>query len=209
MNREAWLEAAVEQLRPTLTFEGAPRVSVGFPSKGALRGTRSSTTIGQCWPGEVAADERVQVYVSPLLDEPVQVLAVLLHELIHFKVGCEAKHGKLFKRQMRQVGLEGKATATVPGAQLTAVLERKAVELGAYPHAALDPKQLRLNKQTTRLLKASCPACEATVRITAKWVAEGEESRLPYCGWCATEGEDGGFVGERMVLVGGKDKEEG
>lgn len=203
MNREAWLEAAVEALRPTLTFDGSPRVSVGFPSKGALRGTRKSTTIGQCWPGEVAADGVVQVYVSPLLDDPTQVLAVLLHELIHFKVGCEAKHGKPFKRQMQHVGLEGKATATVPSAQLAAVLERKALELGPYPHAKLDPVQLQKGKQTTRLLKAQCPACAYVIRVTKQWAGE-EGENLPFCGCSALETGEGVLVGERMLLVGGE-----
>ena len=196
MTREQWLERAVEALRPTLLFDGAPRVSVGFPSSGGLSKKGGSKTIGQCWAGECAVDGKAQVYISPLLAEPVDVLAVLLHELIHFKVP-KAKHGRAFKWEMEHVGLEGKATATVPGAQLAAVLARKVEELGPYPHAALRPAD-KEKKQGTRLLKASCPACEATIRITRQWAGENGET-LPFCGYCAVEEEEGTFT--RMVLT--------
>jgi len=196
MTREQWLERAVEALRPTLIFDGTPRVSVGFPSSGGLSKKGSSKTIGQHWSGECAVDGRAQVYISPLLAEPVEVLAVLLHELIHFKLP-KAKHGRAFKREMEHVNLEGKATATVAGAQLAAVLQRKAGELGPYPHAALNPATAA-KKQGTRLLKACCPGCEATVRITRQWAGENGET-LPFCGYCAVEGEDATFT--RMVLA--------
>lgn len=202
--REAWLERAVEALRPTLTFAGEPRVSVGFPSKGALSRKGASHTIGQCWHGEAAADGIPQVYISPLIGDPVEVLAILLHELIHFKLGPGAKHGKRFRAQMELVGLEGKPTATIAGTQLRFALEKKVADLGEYPHAALDPKTLA-KKQVCRQLKAKCPACDAIIRLSKEAAGRG----LPICGSCCVELEEPNeWRGERMVLCGVKGGEE-
>jgi hypothetical protein len=47
--------------------------------------------------------------------------------------------------------------------------------LGAYPHAALTMSTKKT--QGTRMLKAVCPSCGYTVRLTAKWADLG----LPSC----------------------------
>jgi rubrerythrin len=52
--------------------------------------------------------------------------------------------------------------------------------LGAYPHAALSLAEKP--KQATRMLKAACPTCGYTVRLTQKWASLS----LPICG---TDGE--------------------
>lgn len=200
--REAWLEKAVETLRPWLIFSGSPRVSIGFPKGGRGKG---NTVIGQCWPQALAADGRTQIFVSPILATADEVLAVLLHELIHHKVGCKVGHKAPFRREMAHVGLEGKATATVPGAQCAAVLARYAADLGPFPHAPLSPVT-GIKKQTTRLLKASCKGCGCIVRITRQWSGpEGE--LLPFCGFCGIEGNADTM--ERMTLQSADGADEG
>jgi hypothetical protein len=139
--------------------------------------------------------------VSPVLGEAPEVLAVLLHELIHHKVGCEAGHKAPFKREMRHVGLEGKATATVPGAQCSAVLAKLSGELGPYPHAALSVIDGG-RKQGTRLLKATCDGCGYIVRITAQWAGSGGET-APFCGYCGIEGNPDTMVRMRVDGAGG------
>ena len=67
-------------------------------------------------------------------------------------------------------------TATVPGDELAKDLEKLAVELGPYPHAALSPTA-RVGKQTTRMLKVVCPTDGYTLRTTKKWADLG----LPSC----------------------------
>ena len=47
--------------------------------------------------------------------------------------------------------------------------------LGDYPHAPLGVADTRT--QSTRMLKAFCPECSYTVRLTSKWAAMG----LPSC----------------------------
>lgn len=194
--REAWLEAAVRPLadKVCLPESSYPRVSVGFPSKGAT--SRRKRRIGECWHPKAAEDGRSQVYISPLEADPVRVLDVLLHELGHVK-HPDAKHGKEFKRYMKLAGLEGPATATIAGAQCSLWLAKVAENLGPYPHVKLNPADIGVKKQTTRLLKATCPACECTVRITAKWAGEVGET-LPFCGYCGIPGNPDSF--ERMKL---------
>lgn len=176
--REAWLTAAVTALTPSLEAVGAAvppvRVSVGFPGG---RG-RKNAVIGQCWAAEAATDKIAQVFISPTIVDPVQVLATLLHELIHAVDGNKSGHKGQFARVARAVGLTGKMTATVPGEALTASLTAVLDGLGAFPHAALRPGADGAHKpQGTRMLKVQCPADGYTVRTTAKWLDVG----LPTC----------------------------
>lgn len=200
--REAWLEAGVELLRPVLTFVDSPRVSVGFPSKSAL--SRVKKRVGECWSPKCSTDGRSQIFVSPLIREGEEALAILLHELIHHKIGVEAKHGAKFRAQMKIVGLEGKATQTVPSAQCAAVMQKLCKDLGPYPHAGLSVLPKDAKKQSTRMLKAKCPACDCVVRITRQWAGENGET-LPICGYCALPDDPETFV--RMVLEPAKDEQ--
>ena len=79
------------------------------------------------------------------------------------------------------LGLEGKMTATVAGADLKVKLDALAAKLGPYPHAALTPG-MRTGKQGTRMLKVTCPEDGYTLRATRKWLDMG----LPTCP-CGTE----------------------
>lgn len=201
-SREQWLEAAAQRLAPLAGIgkHETPRISVGFPSTRAL--STNKRRIGECWHAKACEDGRPQVYISPVLTDPIDVLATVLHELGHVRFP-DAGHKGPFKRFMKQAGLEGKPTATVPGPQCTLTLRSIAADLGPYPHSKLTPSQQR-KKQTTRLLKAQCPACECTIRVTAKWAGD-EGKDLPFCGWCAIPGNVDTF--ERMVLATGGEGE--
>ncbi len=184
--REEWLLAAAPVLTDWLRGAGAPvfacpLVSVGFPSKRAL--SKKNQAIGQCWtiPGE----RRSHVFVSPVMAEAADVLAVLVHELIHAAVP-KAGHKGPFKTIAKAVGLAGKMTATVAGDDLKEKLASLATELGSYPHRALTAEEVEkaMPKQGTRMLKIYCRACGYTVRGSAKWIAAG----LPTC-CCGTKME--------------------
>src|SRR5690606_40933556 len=93
-NREDWLQRATLELRDRFTAAEFPlpeklHLSVGFPAKGGL-GARKRV-VGQCWPGTVSADGVHHIFISPLLGDAVEVLAVLVHELVHAAVGTEHK----------------------------------------------------------------------------------------------------------------------
>lgn len=186
-NREAWLLAAVEQLRPLFSDLGheipTVRVSVGFPGGGSAR-----KRIGECWVPGAANDKVGQIFVSPLLESPVQVLATLAHELVHAinHAAGQAGHGRCFAKIAKRLGLEGRMTATHAGKQLQAKLDTISRELNNYPHAALTLGAGQIKaKQSTRMLKVTCPECGYTLRTTRQWLDVG----VPTCP-CGTEMEE-------------------
>lgn len=175
--REAWLEGAVKALGPLFTSAGETippvRVSVGWPGG---RGSKSST-IGQCWASVTASDAVPQVFISPVLVDPIRVLDVLAHELVHAVDDCQSQHKGKFVKIARAIGLEGKPTATVASPALIERLAKIVDKLGPYPHAALSTDSGK--KQTTRLLKVQCAEDSGyCVRVTRKWL---EELGTPLC----------------------------
>lgn len=181
INREQWLNAAVSEFKPLFTAAGLTvpdlYVSCGFPSRNAT--SNKKRRIGECWDGLCSDDKKPQLFITPFLIDPVApggVLATLAHELVHATIGCKAGHGPGFVKAMKKVGLEGKPTATVAGPELLCKCEQISKALGKYPHSEL--KLVRERKvQTTRMLKAQCPECEYTVRLTRKWAEVG----VPEC----------------------------
>jgi hypothetical protein len=210
--REAWLFAATEALRPVFVKIGHPipdkvRVTCGFPSKRAL-GVKAKT-IGQCWAPSASKDGTIEVMISPVIADRVEVMATLAHELDHAAVGVEAGHKGPFREVAVALGLEGPMRCTVAGDAFKRLVAPMLDALGPYPHAILDPSQVK--KQSTRLLKAVCTSmedadendgkpCGYTVRVTKKWVIGLGAPHCPLHGEMSIdipgEGEDSESEGE-------------
>lgn len=167
MNRESWLTEATLQVQRTIFSKPAYRlpsklaVSVGIPA-GSLR------AIGQCWDPTVSKDGTTHVFICPSLDEPIQVLGTLVHELVHAVVGVQEGHKGEFLRMARAVGLKGKPTATVvlPGTALFDQLETVHKRLGDYPHKAIRKTTVKPKKETPKRIKlVSSGSEEYTVTI--------------------------------------------
>lgn len=178
--RETWLHAAAREMSPVFDSVGAPlparyRVSCGWPSVGAL--AKRKRRIGECWSDGASADGHTEIFVSPVLVEPVNVLATLLHELIHAAVGLKCGHRGRFASTAKMLGLTGKMTATVPSEVCAQWLDGMARRLGPYPHDRLDSLTNGRKKQSTRMLKLECPDCGYVIRTTAKWLDTG----IPTC----------------------------
>ncbi len=194
INREHWLTEAVACLEREVfgnySIPSNLRVSCGLPSKGAF--STKKRTVGQCWDAEATIDKHFEIYISPVLSDPLKVLATLVHEIVHAVAGIKAKHRGAFKKIAKDVGLEGKMTATVAGERLTKTLMHVAEELGVYPMGALHSNEQE-KKQSTRMIKLECTSCGYIVRTTKKWIELG----LPVC-QCGTQfeaddsGEEGG-----------------
>ena len=178
-NREDWLSAAVSELRPFFEAVGKPlpanvRVTCGFPSN-----AKRSGAIGECWADTASADKTFEVLISPVLDDPVKVFEVLVHELCHATAGA-MNHGVNFQKVANLMHLAPSPTkagwkATGQAATFAPVYGEIIKSLDAYPHAALSMTTKKT--QGTRMLKAVCPSCGYTVRLTSKWAALG----LPSC----------------------------
>ena len=172
--RESWLAAAAVMLQhevfPAAGIDAVLwerhkyRVSCGFPI--GYRGSRTGkVALGQAFDPSISADGTMEVFINPILDNPVDVIAVLAHELIHVEAGIACGHRGRFASVARSIGLVGAMTATVPGDVLRGKLQRIVTDLGIYPHAKVDPNARK--KQGTRLLKLQCSDCGWTARVSA------------------------------------------
>jgi ribosomal protein L37E len=176
-NREEWLKTAVEELRPIFDAVNFPlpdriRVTCGFPSS---RARANNAFIGEHWSPAASTDDHHEILISPVVDDPLQVFSTLVHELCHAATDGHG-HDRVFLKCARSLWLEGKPTATVAGDAFKANFSNVIESLGAYPHARLNIEAIR-KKQSTRMLKAVCPDCGFTVRLSQAWADKG----LPVC----------------------------
>lgn len=185
--REDWLAQAVQELRPVFSALSHPlpaniRVACGFPSSNAR--SAKNRAVGEHWSSKASSDNTHEILISPVVDDPVRVLGILVHELAHSATDGDGHKGR-FPALVRSLSLEGKPTATVEGAKFRAEYQPLLEDLGVYPHAALNAGTNR-KVQSTRMLKASCPDCGYTVRLTAKWA----NIALPVCPVVECNGAD-------------------
>src|ERR1700677_4444281 len=194
--RESWLRSATVALRPYFESCGFPipeniRFAIDFPSTG-----RKGSRIGECWHSSTSDDGNFEIIIRADIADPVEVLGVLVHELVHAVLPADAGHGKLYRDAAIKIGLEGKMRHALPNQLLRPRLVDVAESLGTLPHARLNIERGRDNrpadqpkKQKARLLKAECGGgdCGYTVRITAKWVDDIGAPLCPRHGAMAVE----------------------
>ena len=168
--REQWLLAAVEKVTPLfsgLGYRVPPcRVSCGFASTGLRSGH-----IGQCWSRSSGADTVNQIFISPTLADPIDVLDTLVHELVHAVDDCQHKHGKEFKKIALKVGLQGPMRSAGAGPALKEKLQALAGQLGPYPHGKLLASSRKVSRSPRP--RAKCPECSYQVPMLKKFLAFG------------------------------------
>jgi hypothetical protein len=170
--REQWLAAFMRYAAEEFKARGHDipnniRASIGFPSNG-VRGK----AIGECWSDTASEDGHFEIFVSPVLNSASRIADVVTHEMCHAATPGDG-HGKKFGKVARSMGLEGKLTATTAGEEWHAWADAVLAKLGPLPGAALRADfRTKRKVQGTRLIKATCPACELTLRITRKWYNE-------------------------------------
>ena len=168
--RETWLLAAIEAVRPMFLAKRHVipdcQVSVGFASTGNRSGH-----IGQCWSTGSSAAKVNQIFISPALSDPFEVLDTLVHELIHAVDDCQHKHGKEFKKIALSLGLKGPMRSAGAGPDLIPKLQVLALQLGPYPHAQLQvPRKTVFRRNRPR---AKCKTCGYQVPMLKKFLAFG------------------------------------
>jgi hypothetical protein len=194
--REQWLNNAVTSVRGIFHANGFPipdhiRVSCGFPSKRARSLYRN---VGEHFSPDASEDATHQIFISPVLDDSVEVLGVLMHELSHAVTG--SSHGTSFKHCVRKVWLEGSLTQTKVGAEFRSNFAPILESLGVYPHAKLNVAS-SYKVQSTRMLKATCHEdngsltggeCGYTIRLSNKWAINSKgETTTPDCPFCKVQ----------------------
>lgn len=145
-------------------------ISYAWPSNKGL--ARKNKTIGQAWD----TDGKKAIFISPWLfkqGNDLQTLGVLIHELIHIKIGTDKGHRGGFKKEMKEVGLAGKPTATVVSEELKERLNslKEFHDLPDMP--VLDLDSTKQKKQGTRMLLLMCE-CSRKLRVSGKVYEEGK-----------------------------------
>ena len=168
--REQWLLAAVEKVTPLFTGLGyrVPpcRVSCGFTSTGVRSGH-----IGQCWSRRSGADAVNQIFISPTLADPIEVIDTLVHELVHAVDDCQHKHGKEFKKIALKLGMQGPMRSAGAGPALKDKLQALVNELGPYPHGRLQAASRTVSRSPRP--RAKCPECSYQVPMLKKFLVYG------------------------------------
>ena len=160
------------------------RIAIGFTSSG-----RRSRNIGECWDNQCSEDRHFEIFIRPDLTEsknlmPMQIAAILGHELVHAAVGVAAGHRKEFRRVARGIGLVGPITATTAGPEFEKAVRPILEEAGSLPHGRLQlvlgasSHSSRRKKQYSRQIKCVCDNCGYTVYTTPKWL---DAAGAPLC----------------------------
>ena len=175
--REQYLNAFLTEIRPVFESLGYPlpekiRVTCGFPSQQARSMLRR---VGEHWHGSASDDNTHEIMISPVLADRWDVLSTLTHELVHAALPLGTGHKGDFPKLAKLLHLEGKPTSTTHGEKFRESFSPIADSLGDYPHARLNVSSRKV--QSTRMIKAACPCCGYTVRLTKKWADLG----LPSC----------------------------
>lgn len=168
--RESWLLSAVELLKPLFKAKGyelpQAQVSCGFTSTGVRSGH-----IGQCWSKQSSSNAINQIFISPTLDKPFDVIDTLVHELVHAIDDCEHKHGKEFKKIALKMGMKGPMRSAGAGPELKATLDTLLQQLGPYPHGQLKVS-MRKSPSSSRP-RAKCKKCGYQVPMLKKFLSYG------------------------------------
>ena len=160
-DREDWLNRAALAINMLVIRENnvvAPtsyRIACGFPQ--GARKARCATMARK-----LSTDQTNEIFISPELDEPADILPRLTRQLILATHDCHAARAK---RDCHRVGLaivDGEHDK--PHNRLVAQFERMATALGAYPHAKVD---LSLRpKEKSRQAKIQCLVCTGVWRAS-------------------------------------------
>lgn len=178
LNRESWLTEMARQIEPVFRGFRVPsyRVTCGWPSISAISGRNQR--IGECHGPKTSKAGVFELFISPVLEKPLDVAGTVAHEMCHVVAGIDAKHGKGFTRVAQHVGLtKGKPRSAGPGEKLAERLLKVAEGLGPYPHAAIVPTVKEKKPPTSVGLE--CSGCGCRVTISLKWLAEAGK---PVCG---------------------------
>jgi len=163
-NRETWLLKATNQLQSkvftpvNLTIPHDVKISCGF-AIGSRAGAKKMT-LGVCHPRSHSEDSVNEIFMSPQIDDSIQTLGTLAHELIHAIDDCKSGHGKAFRDMAHAIGLTGKMTSTTETPELVEILKTIVADLGEYPHAKLNLISVQNRERVT--LKWNAPTITGT-----------------------------------------------
>jgi len=85
-------------------------------------GREPDKVIGQCWPGRNSPNGVNEMFINPTQADPVKVLGILTHEMVHATTIASQSMEGPSKRSRTKIGLEGKMKSAFPGPVLLVVM---------------------------------------------------------------------------------------
>lgn len=176
--REQWLTRLFAGMRqPIVDMTGLKmpdnvRVCMSLPT--------SRRANGQAFYEGSSGDGHIELIVSLTVDDPCEITHILAHEMLHALCPGAGHRGK-FQTAARAIGLAPPWRSTTPtdafwlwaGPILEAMPKYSGAALHAWGHRGAAASGGLIagpgEKQTTRLLKAHCPECGCTARVTRRW----------------------------------------
>jgi hypothetical protein len=136
---EVWLDQAVEYFKPIFMKGGYQippiALSVGFADDG-YKPHRKSNTAAICYAKQCSAEGINQIIITPLRTEPLDIIWLLCHELIHAVDDCVHGHGAVFHEIAYSVGYWPCKKSTMKEMiQFEELSIDIASKLGRYPRA--------------------------------------------------------------------------
>lgn len=165
--RQQWFEQVVDALREErfgpagYTIPANIRVSVGFP-----KGSDLCKIVGQCWSPTASSDAHAELFISPVLLDPIDIIGTMGHEAGHATVGTGYGHRGPFKKCMLAIGLLPPMRSTPPSEDFKEWVADLVSRIGPYPAGNLTIGK----KQSTRMLRCQCATCGYLARVTKQWI---------------------------------------
>lgn len=169
--REEWLAAAVKEILVLVSAYGYTptaeiRIAPGFP--------KSKKAIGECWHSTCSEAGFREIFISPVLEDELEVAGTVAHELGHACLPENVGHKRPFIKYCKTIGFDfEKAEYASSGEEFARLMQPILARLGKYPHSRMRTGSLAggKKKQGTRMLLIECPVCGAKLRTTKKVLA--------------------------------------
>lgn len=178
ITREQWLNQAAAILFDVVLTPEVIAPHDTPPVRVSVAPMRSKQ-LGVCHSRKSSDDAHNEVFITAHIDNSLEILAVLTHELIHASDDCQSGHRNFFARVARKSGLEGKFTATHAGGELTEVLQSIVNILGDIPHAKLNIKPKEKGRNNNKIV---CDSCGFQANLSRKWADRiALDAECPVC----------------------------
>ena len=188
-----WFETATQKLddvlfRP-LGYQVPKNIRIMVAPIKKSKNTSANTTLGVCHPSSWSHGVNIIHLNISTTDktDSVNVLATLIHELIHAIDDNKSGHkkGGAFDKMARAVGLDGMLTATYAGKELESRLNKLIKEIGKFPAQAVSLEGLR--SDTCRNIKLECSGtddviCDHGFNINRQRIEEMTTHKCLSCG---------------------------
>jgi hypothetical protein len=163
MNREEWLKAAGDLIVTefALHLPRPWRVSTGSPA-------RQGKSLGHCYASKAVQDQANEIWVNASITDPLQIVGVLLHELLHAEDDCQSGHAGAFQRRATSVGFVPPLKVYQPSDELKARLESLLDCLPPCPIVRVQPS----TPKKGRMIKLQCD------QVTCGWLCYTAQSRI-------------------------------